>query len=155
MFYLLNMIMKSELLNELKKWWIPNLKIFLKQEPLDILPELLKELLQEEKDKFATLLNKENISLEFDDFIEDSTLDYLWRIINHLDSCYNVPELRDIISNFRPELEDLINEEAYSYPYYQKLLWMRDSLELTNDQKRILELWIKNYQQRWIDLEKE
>ena len=147
--------MKSKLLNELRKWWIPNLKLFIKKESLDILPELLKELLQVEKDKFNKLINKENIEIQFDDFIEDSLLDYLWRILNHLDSCYNVPELRDIISNFRPELEDLINEEAYSYPYYQKLLWMRDNLELTNDQKRILELWIKNYQQRWIDLEKE
>ncbi len=152
MFYMLNMVMKSELLNELKKWWIPNLKVFMKQESLDVLPELLKVLLQEEKDKFTTLLNKENTTLEFDDFIEDSLLDYLWRIINHLDSCYNNPQLRDIITNFRPELEDFINEEAYSYPYYQKLLWMRDNLDLTNDQKRILELWIKNYQQRWIDL---
>jgi hypothetical protein len=108
----------------------------------------LKELLQVEKDKFNALLNKENTDIHFDDFVEDSLLDYLWRILNHLDNCYNIPELRDIITNFRPELEDLINEEAYSYPYYKKLLWMRDNLELTNDQERILELWIKNYQQR-------
>ena len=147
--------MKSELLNELRKWWIPNLKLFIKKESLDILPELLKELLQVEKDKFNTLLNKESIDIQFDDFVEDSLLDYLWRIVNHLDSCYNIPELRDIITNFRSELEDLINEEAYSYPYYNKLLWMRDNLKLTNDQERILELWIKNYQQRWIDLPQE
>jgi Zn-dependent oligopeptidase len=94
------------------------------------------------------LIARENSSLVFDDFIEDSLLDYLWRILNHLDSCYNVPELRDIIANFRPDLEDLVNEEAYSYSYYEKLLWMRDHLELDADQKRILGLWIKNYQQR-------
>ena len=93
--------MKSELIKELKKWWIPNLKIFIQQESLAILPELLKELLQEEKDKFNNLIARENTSLVFDDFIEDSLLDYLWRILNHLDSCYNVPELRDIIANFR------------------------------------------------------
>ena len=147
--------MKEELINELKKWWIPNLKLFIKQESLAILPELLKELLQKEKDEFNTLINKDNTNIKFDDFIEDSLLDYLWRILNHLDSCYNVPELRDIIANFRPDLEDLVNEEAYSYPYYEKLLWMRDHLQLDADQKRILGLWIKNYQQRWIDLPEE
>jgi hypothetical protein len=94
------------------------------------------------------LLNKDNSGIKFDDFVEDSLLDYLWRILNHLDSCYSIPQLRDIISNFRPLLEDFVNEEAYSYPYYKKLLWMRDNYDLTSDQLRILELWIKNYQQR-------
>ena len=154
-FILMNMFMRSEILSELKKWWIPNLSFFTKQESLDILPSLLEELLQVEKDKFIILLNKDNSDIKFDDFVEDSLLDYLWRILNHLDSCYSIPQLRDIISNFRPLLEDFVNEEAYSYPYYKKLLWMRDNYDLTSDQLRILELWIKNYQQRWIDLPKD
>jgi peptidyl-dipeptidase Dcp len=98
------------------------------------------------------LIQKRETELEFSDFVEPSDFDYLWRIINHLDNCYNESELRNIISCFRPRLQDLVNEQQYSKGYYRKLLWMKDNYPLDDDQKRIIALWIKNYKQRGIDL---
>ena len=147
--------MKDKILAEVRKHWIPNFGLLRQKESLAVLPELLNELLEIEKEKFKKLVNKDNESLTFDDFIEPSDLDYLWRLLNHIDNCYEWQEMRDIISNFRPQLEDFINEESYSKPYYEKLLFMRKKEDLNSDQKRILDLWIRNYKQRGIDLEED
>ena len=144
--------MKDKLIAELKKNWIPDFSLFRQKEAFSVLPELLDDLLREEKEKFEALIQKKGNELQFSDFVESSDFDYLWRIINHLDNCYNESELRNIISDFRPHLQDLVNEQQYSKEYYEKLLWMRDNYPLDADQKRIIELWIKNYQQRGIDL---
>lgn len=145
--------MKEKLLSELRKKTIPNFEVFKTKEAFEVLPQLLEELLQTERDKFITLVEKENTTLVFEDFVEFSELDYLRRILNHIDSCYLLPELRDIISNFRPKLEDLINEESYSKPYYEKLLWLREYYDLSQQQRRIIDLRIKKYEQRGIALD--
>ena len=74
--------MKDKILAEVRKHWIPNFGLLRQKESLDVLPELLNELLEIEKEKFKKLINKDNESLTFDDFIEPSDLDYLWRLLN-------------------------------------------------------------------------
>ena len=46
--------------------------------------------------------------------IDKSLLSYLRKILNHLDNVENNSKLRNIVSNFRPKMEDFYNELSYS-----------------------------------------
>ena len=137
--------MKSTLLNELKKENFPEFSIFLQDKSLEILPDLLEELLQERKNEIKNFLKKKNNEIQFGDLIDKSLLSYFREILSHLDDVENNSKIRDIVSNFRPRMEDFNNELAYSKKYYEKILRIQKNLTLNNDQKRILELRIKDY----------
>ena len=57
--------MKTQLLTELKKTWIPNFDLFKSSEALTVLPDLLNELLSQEIADFERILEKnaENLTL--------------------------------------------------------------------------------------------
>ena len=137
--------MKNILLNELKKESFPDFSIFLQEKSLKVIPDLLEELLQERKNKIKLFLKKKNSEIQFDDLIDKSLLSYLRKILNHLDNVENNSKLRNIVSNFRPKMEDFYNELSYSKKYYEKILRIQKNLTLNDDQKRILELRIKDY----------
>ena len=67
--------------------------------------------MEQEKADFQTLIQKTNESLTFEDFVPESQLAYLWKIINHLDAVEASEEIRAIIADFRPKYEDFVNEE--------------------------------------------
>lgn len=144
--------MKTQLLNAIKQNWIPDFNLFLSSEAFEVLPSFLIELLKQEEADFQSLLQKENQNLTFDDFISESKLEYLRKILNHLDAVESSEELRKIIADFRPKYEDFLNEVAYSQPYYQKLLRANEHFQTTDDQKRRFELMLKAFQQRGIAL---
>ena len=81
-------------------------------------------------------MKKQDIKVFSDDSIGmmGNLLSYLWKILNHLDQVENNLKLRDIISEFRPKIEDFYNELAYSKEYYNKVLWIQNNLSLDNDQ---------------------
>ena len=147
--------MKTKLLNELQKQGIPNFSLFQTSEALAILPELLLELLEQEKADFQALIQKTNESLTFEDFVLESQLAYLWKIINHLDAVETNQEIRAIIADFRPKYEDFVNEVAYSQSYYQKLLRASEHFEKNPDQQRWFDLTLKAFEQRGIALPAE
>ena len=147
--------MKTKLLNELQKQGIPNFSLFQTSEALAILPELLLELLEQEKADFQALIQKTNESLTFEDFVPTFPVAYLWKIVKHLDTVETSKEMRKVISEFRPKYQDFWNQVAYSQPYYQKMLWASKHLNLNADQKRRFELYLKSFQHRGIDLPKE
>ena len=147
--------MKNILLNELKKESFPDFSIFLQEKSLKVIPDLLEELLQERKNKIKLFLKKKNNEIQFDDLIDKSLLSYLRKILNHLDNVENNSKLRNIVSNFRPKMEDFYNELSYSKKYYEKILRIQKNLTLNDDQKRILELRIKDYKNIWIELPKK
>lgn len=147
--------MKTKLLNELQKQGIPNFSLFQTSEALAILPELLLELLEQEKADFQALIQKTNESLTFEDFVLESQLAYLWKIINHLDAVETNQEIRAIIADFRPKYEDFVNEVAYSQSYYQKLLRASEHFEKNPDQQRWFDLTLKSFEQRGIALPAE
>ena len=144
--------MKTKLLDELQSNWILNFSLFQTPEAFAILPELLWELLEQEKTDFQTLIQKNNESLTFEDFVPESQLDYLWKIINHLDAVEASEEIRAIIADFRPKYEDFVNEVAYSQPYYQKILRASEHFEKNPDQQRWFDLTLKAFEQRGIAL---
>ena len=147
--------MKSTLLNELKKEKFPDFSMFLQDKSLEIIPDLLEELLQERKNWIKSFLKKKNSEIQFDDLIDKCLLSYLRDILNYLDKVENNQKIRDIISNFRPKIEDFYNELDYSKKYYEKILRIQKNLTLNDDQKRILELRIKDYKNIWIELPKK
>lgn len=147
--------MKAKLLNELSKKWIPNLSLFIEPEALNVMPELLDNLLNEDKQWFNNLLAKNNEDLVFDDIICDSKFLYLWSILNTLLSIWNDWGLRDIVLNFIWKFQDFCNEKDYSVEYYNKLVWMDDNMQLDEEQKRLLYLMIREYKNRWINLSVE
>ena len=122
--------MKNILLNELKKESFPDFSIFLQEKSLKIIPDLLEELLQERKNKIKLFLKKKNSEIQFDDLIDKSLLSYLRKILNHLDNVENNSKLRNIVSNFRPKMEDFYNELSYSKKYYEKILRIQKNLHL-------------------------
>jgi len=144
--------MKAKLLNELSKKWIPNLSLFIEPEALKVMPELLDNLLNEDKQWFNNLLAKNNEDLVFDDIICDSKFLYLWSILNTLLSIWNDWGLRDIVLNFIWKFQDFCNEKDYSVEYYNKLVWMDENMQLDEEQKRLLYLMIREYKNRWINL---
>lgn len=144
--------MKTKILAQLQYTGLPDFQLFTAPEALSLFPQLLEELLAQDQAVFYSFLEKQDQDLIFEDFIPISQLDYLWKVLNHLDSVDANQEIRTLISSFRPQYEDFLNEVAYSQGYYQKLLWAQAHLEQTEDQKRWFELQIKAYQQRGIHL---
>lgn len=146
------MTQKEKIIQELKNKNFPDLKFLFSNEVLDMASEILEQELENEKVKFEDFLKLENSSLTFDSFEDESILDYFWSLLNHFESVESSDKVRDIIENFRPKLQDFSNEVAYSKPYFEKLEYVNNVLSLNIEQKRIMDLRIKSYKDRWIDL---
>jgi hypothetical protein len=82
------------------------LKFFCSEEVLNNALEVLNELLEKEKKEFLEFLNKENKDLVFDDLENESLLDYFWSILNHFENVESNEEIRKIIEDFMPKLQD-------------------------------------------------
>ena len=147
--------MKSQLLIELKKTWIPNFELFKSSEALTVLPDLLNELLSQEIADFEKILEKNAENLTFDELFIEGELGYLRNILNFLNSTEKSPEIRKIIQDFRAKYEDFLNQIAYSRRYYEVLSDFSKRDDLNADQVRILELEIKYFKQRGIDLDEK
>lgn len=146
---------KQKIITELQRDWFPDLKFIFSDDALNEAPELLEELLEEDKQIFEEFLKIENKDLTFDSFEDESCLDYFWSLLNHFQGIENTEKIRKIIETFRPKLQDFWNYVAYNKNYYEKLLYVENNLDLDSDQTRILFLRIKAFKDRWIDLSKE
>jgi len=146
------MKLKERILEELRNKNFPDLKFLYSEEVLDVSLELLKELLEKEKQEFDKLLKIDNKDLTFESFEDETPLDYFWSLLNHLENVDSSDKLRNIIESFRPELQDFSNEVAYSKDLFEKYLYVSENLELDNEQRRIIDLRIKAFKDRWIDL---
>lgn len=144
--------MKDQILKELSIKWIPDLSLFEKDDAIALIPELLSELLDEDKKWFQSVLAKKNEELKFDDIICNWKLWYLWNVLETIVSTDNNIQLRNIVKDFMWIYQDFLDDMAYSVEYYDKLVWMKNNLKLDDEQNRILELDIKAYKQRGIDL---
>jgi len=146
------MNLKERVINELKNKNFPDLKLLFSNEVLEMANEILEEELEKEKIKFDAFLKQENSSLTFYSFEDESILDYFWSLLNHLENVETSDKVRDIIEDFRPRLQDFSNEVAYSKAYFEKLEYVNNNVSLDSEQKRIMDLRIKSYKDRWIDL---
>jgi len=153
--------MKEKLLNELAKDGPIDFDLFLSDEALKVIPELLDELLQERKDEEQAFIDKPHEKTEFDEGMKISRFSLLWRILfNHLDRMVKNPQLKQIITDFTPKVKAFSDDPEfvrnyYSKEYYEKLLWIKEHKNLTSEQKRILDLELPKYQQRGLQLSPE
>lgn len=142
----------QKVIAELQRTDFPDLKFLFSDEVLEKSPKILADLLEIDKQKFEALLQKKDKETTFDDFEDNSLLDYFWSLLNHLKDVQNSEKIRKIIEDFRPKLEDFSHDVTYSKPYFEKIKYIFEHSKLDEEQKRILHLDIKAFKERGIDL---
>lgn len=147
---------KSKVLWELKKTGFPNLGFLYSDEVLDIAPNLLEELLEEEKQKFDKKLKTKDSDISFELLNnENIELSLFWNLLDHLNYVNLWDKIEKIIDDFEPKLIEFWNEAAYSKRLYEMHKICRDNCDLGKEQKRIIDEDIKSFERRWIALDKE
>jgi len=111
---------KEKVLAELENPNFPNLKFLFSDEVLDIAPELLKELLEEEKKEFKKLLERPKEEINFDILMwGDDSLSYFWDLLLYLQEINRWEKIDEIIEDFEQDYEDFQNMISYSKDYYE------------------------------------
>ena len=144
--------MKNKIISELKSPEFPDLTFLYSQEALGYAPEILVELLDQEKKDFDTLLNTSDESITFDIFWEFSYLDYYFGLLYHYKSVCSGEKIRKIIEEFEPLYDDFCNEVAYSKRYYDMYCICLQKWWLTQEQYRSVTTTIQKFEQRGIAL---
>lgn len=162
--------MKNQILSALSQNGMSDFSFFLKPEVVAVIPELLQELLQEEKQHFQALKNRfcdesrrnELLSLEKEKLWElisleenGDSLALLWEMINHLHQVGFGESFRSIIESFQQEMVAFSDEVDYSKWYYEliKLASMQEGRN--QDQVRIFSLRLQAFERRGIALSSE
>lgn len=143
---------KQQILTELKKPNFPDLHLIYSPEALDLAPEILEELLEEEKKDFEEKLLIKDEEIRFETFQDFSLLDYYFSLLEHYQGVHNDETIRKIIEDFEPKYIDFWNEVAYNHRLYEMYKYCFDYSQLDSQQKRILEKTLKAYEVRGISL---
>lgn len=145
----------KQIVNQLRKDWFPDLGLLYWEEALALAPRILESLLQQEKTEFEDFIKMSNEKIRFESFDDEGLLGYYWSLLNHYQNVNNDDTMRKIIDDFRPTLQDFWNYVAYNQNLYEKTVYCYENCELNNDQKRALELRIKDFKDRGINLSEE
>jgi Zn-dependent oligopeptidase len=137
---------KEKILQEIQKNEFPNLAFLYEQESLRLFPEILQELLIEEKEKFQKIISTPKEELKFNDFQYFDELKYLFMLLNHIDMVDKSEITEKIIEDFEPLYTDFSNEMTFSLPYYERICYVLENETLDSEQIRILELEKKNFE---------
>ena len=158
--------MKSQILNTLSEFWIPDFSLFISSESEKEVLALLFDLLEQEKSNFRALLSKlkdnssreELLNLPNDQLFEilelnvnENQLSTLWNLVNHLYSVGLAPNFREIIEQFQGEYLAFADEISYSQDYY---LINRDAAQKegrTSEEIRIFTLRLEDFEHRGIN----
>lgn len=97
---------KQQILTELKKPNFPDLHLIYSPEALDLAPEILEELLEEEKKDFEEKLLIKDEEIRFETFQDFSLLDYYFSLLEHYQGVHNDETIRKIIEDFEPKYID-------------------------------------------------
>jgi oligopeptidase A len=145
----------KQILNQLHKDGFPDLTLLYSAEALEIAPDILESLLQQEKTEFEDFIGMSNDKITFESFEDEGLLDYYWSLLNHYQNVNNDDTMRKIIDEFRPTLQDFGNYVAYNQNLYEKTTYCYENCNLNDDQKRALELRIQSFKDRGISLPEE
>ena len=149
------MNIKEKVKKELEKKDFPDLKFLFSEKVLDIAPEILDELLEEEKKDFEKKLKLKNEEISFKTFHEDGIFWDFWSYLNHLNSVNSWEKIRKIVDDFEEKITEFTNKVAYSKRYFEMLEYCLQNCSLDIEQKRIISESVKAYKLRWIALDKE
>ena len=144
--------LKQKIIEELQNPDFPNLAFLYSGEVLDLAPELLEELLDQEKTDFFEKLTIENSQISFETFEDFSLLGYFFELLEHYQGVNNDEQIRKIIEDFEPKYIDFGNEVAYNKRYYEMIVYCLQHCELNQEQVRILEMSKEEYEVRGIAL---
>lgn len=147
--------LEKRVLNELDRKDFPDLQFIYSEEVLSIVSILFDKLLQVERNKFYKLLEIKDEIINFEIFEDEEKLSQLFNLISHLESVDSTENLRNIINDFQPKYIELGNEMAYSKRFYDIHTICRDKWWLNSDQKRVLDLAIRDFERNWINLSEE
>jgi Zn-dependent oligopeptidase len=141
-------MLKQKLLFELSKKGLINYKLLAGNEALKCYPEMLVELLHASEKKFDHILTTKKSNLNFTNVVGnyldmDSALNVLYGFIESLNATNNSPQTRKIIEDFQPKIVDYCNKITLS-PAYYRLLKSLKSKKLNADQKRSVQLIMKD-----------
>ena len=149
------MQLKTQILQELKNPDFPDLKFLYSSEVLEIAPQILEELLEQEKKDFYKKLETPDNELSFKTFDDFSLLWYFFWILEHYQGVHSDDIIRKIIEDFEPKYIDFWNEVAYCKRYYEMLCIVRKQQNLNLEEIKILDQSIESYEIRWIALDEE
>lgn len=147
--------LKNKIIWEISKTGFPDLWFIYSDESLKEIPNILDDLLDKEKEKFDKLLEKDLLEVTFDDLDENSKLDYLFGLIDHLDWVNHSEVSEKIVEDFEPKLIDFWNTQLYSKKFYEMHAAVLEKWWLDNEQIRILEKSIDSFKRNWINLPEE
>lgn len=100
------MSLKQQILETLTARDFPDLKLLYSREALELAPEILEELLEQEKSDFEKKLLTPDKEITFDTFEDTSTLDYYFGLLEHYQSVHGDEIIRKIIEDFEPKYID-------------------------------------------------
>jgi hypothetical protein len=100
------MNIKEKIISELKDPHFPNLELLYSQQALELAPEILEELLVNEKNNFENKLLTPDDEITFETFEDTSILDYYFGILEHYQSVHGDDGIRKIIEDFEPKYID-------------------------------------------------
>lgn len=143
--------LKQKIRTELQKESYPDLVFLFSPEALWVAWNLLKELLSQEKERFVKTSNKKNSDITFQDFLWDYVLSYYFWLLRFLKWIDSSEKIVSIIKEFEPLYIAFQDECMFDAKYYEKIQYALTHLDLDADQKRLLELQARSYQQNGID----
>lgn len=143
---------KNLILKELDNPWIPDIYYMFKDENLECVLDILNELLNEEKVKFEKLLKIPKDKICFEIFDNEDKVAFFYNLLDHFNNVNSNEKVREIIEQFRPNYIDFVNYVSYNKDYYEMFVYCRDNTILDSDQKRIIDVTIRNFELSWINL---
>jgi Zn-dependent oligopeptidase len=142
------MTLKQQVYSAINNTNFPDLKFIYSPEVLAIAPEVLEELLEEEKVDFYKRLETPDSEISFETFEDFSPLDYFFSLLEHYQGVHSDDTIRKIIEDFEPKYIDFGNEISYSKKYYEMLKICTDNNDLNTEQSRIIQKSIESYEVR-------
>lgn len=156
---MLNTEIKQKVITELNKNDFPNLEFLFSEEVLDNALDLLRELLEIEKEKFEKTLKTSNEELNFEQIFynpdDNDNLWYFWSLLNHLSGVNDSEQIRDIIDSFEQEYQEFADYVWFNKDYYDKIVYIWENEALDEEQSRIVSETIKWFKLKWINLSEE
>lgn len=146
---------KQKILNELSQKNFIDLEFLYSKEAFLEYDWLLKELLDCEKQKFNDLILKDFSMISFGELVDFSNFSYLFWIVDFFSWVRARDEYESLLEKYRHLYQEFLNEISFNKKYYEIFKYFESKSDLTQEQKRIISLEIKDFELNWINLAPE
>lgn len=148
--------LSTKILKELTTEGFIDYDLLAKKNNFKLYPKILNDLLKQAEKSFENILTLKKNDINFTNVIEaylhhDRLLTILYTFLNSLNNTNNSAYSREIIELFRPKVVEHYNKTSLHKGYY-KLLKKVLTQKLTSDQKRSIDLLIKNMEMSGVAL---